>query len=180
MRSLKGSGYIIACILSVALTFLIFYSLTIGIPQVQKPTFVVVKIDRITDSRSCPYCNDDRVVILRHVAGEPLDVRGMKIYVTVLRKDDSKSCTLQNFPWRYGIGSVLTSNEVVGDNIIDRNPNNYAKYLGEIGYKSDGVWSNGETVGFRIKHGYLSKGDRVDVSIEYRGMIVSGDSFVFK
>ena len=180
MKSSKGSSYVISCILLIALTFLTLYAIKdIYIPEVHKPTFVVVKIDEITKSKSCPHCNDDRVVIIKHLAGEPLDIKNMKIHVTVSRNGSSKSCILQNFPWRYGVGIVLTSNELVGDDIIDRNPNNYAKYLGEISYKSDGFWSSGESIGFRIKKEYLLNGDNVCVLIEYCGELVSEDSKSF-
>ncbi|WP_457548700.1 hypothetical protein [Archaeoglobus sp.] len=164
----------------IALTFLLTFTvMDIHAPNVHKPTFVVVKIDRITKSKSCSYCNDDRVVILKHLAGEPLNIKNMKIHVTVSRNGSSKSCILQNFPWRYGIGIILTSNELVGDDIIDRNPNDYAKYLGEISYKSDGFWSSGESIGFRIKREYLSSGDDVHVLIEYGGELISEDSKIF-
>ena len=165
MRLLKGISHIISAVLlflTIIVASITLYSL-FDYSNPEKPTFVKVEILGIFDKGSK---NGDQILVLKHIAGDPINVKEMKIHITILRRDSIRSCTIQNFPWKYGVGvNNLPQNAVIGDNIVDNNPNHYSDYLGEIGYKSDGVWSNGETVGFRIKHGYLSKGDRVDVSI---------------
>ncbi|ADB58089.1 hypothetical protein [Archaeoglobus profundus] len=183
MISSRGSNHVIACILLLALTvttfltFRGFYTLTI-----EKPTFVYVEIEDITVDHSKRY--NDQIVIIRHIIGDSLNVKDLRLHVVVYRGDyPIKSCILQKFPWRHGVGiNNLPPNAVVGDDIIDNNPNHYSRYLGELSYKSDGLFSPGETIGFRIKKSGLTLeiGDKVEVSMEYRGSIVAKVSKVFE
>ncbi len=167
MRS-KGSSYIISVVLILSLLIIAsVYLTTIKIERVDKPVFAVFRIEKITKGYRF-----DQVVVIRHIAGEPLYVKDMALHVVIYRDGKPiKSCTIQNFPWSYGVGYTLPSNAINGDDIIDENPNHYARYLGELSYKSDGVFSSGETVGFRIKRSgvTLQRGDVIEVDVIYRG-----------
>ncbi len=182
MKSSRGVSQVLQVALILALTVSFAYVAFhyIGDFEVSKPTFVKIKIDKVTkdDKRF-----HDQVVILRHVVGDPLKVKDVKILLTVFHSGKVESCTLQNFPWKFGVGiNKLPEDSVVGDDLIDENPNHYSRYLGEIGYKSDGIWSQGETVGFRIKREAISlkEGDKITVRVECKGLTVAEDSYTLR
>ena len=179
MKSSRGVSQVlqVALILALTVSFAYVAFRYVGDFEVSKPTFVKIKIDKVTEGNGKIY--HDQVVILRHIAGDPLKVKDVKILLTVLHGGKVESCTLQNFPWKFGVGiNKLPDDSVVGDDLIDENPNHYSRYLGEIGYKSDGIWSQGETVGFRIKKEgvKLIKGDKIEIAIIYKGSTVAEDS----
>lgn len=180
----KGYGQIVAIILIVSVTILTaLYLETFDFGNIEKPVFAIFEIEKITKGRGF----ESQVVILRHVAGENLDVRKMSLNVVIYRGGvPVKSCILQNFPWKHE--TTLPPNAVVGDEIIDRCPIHYAKYLGELSYKSDGMLSPGETIGFRIKK-YdddsnagmtLRDGDIVEVTVIYGGHSIYTSSKIFR
>ncbi len=180
MRLSKGFSQIISSILLVILVILASSTLYILETDIKigRPVFVKIKIVDITGEGENKF--DNQIVILKHVGGDSIEVKNMRIHLTVQRENEIKSCILQEFPWKFGIGiNNLSEGAIEGEDIIDLNPNHYSKYMGEISYKSDGVWSSGETVGFRIKKGsiLLKEGDIIKVSIEYEGRIVAKDSY---
>ncbi len=186
MKSSKDRGQtniiaVIVLTLSVVVIFGI-YTLNLEIDMPKKSLFIQITIDKITKDTGKSKKFEDQIIIIRHLGGDSINVKNMILVVTVYRDNKPiKKCTLSEFPWKVCIGCTIPKSSIKGDQIIDRSPNHYSYALGEISDKADGIWSSGETIGFRIKkynrtsnEGLnLQNGDVVEVKIVYDGFVVS-------
>ncbi len=104
-----------------------------------------------------------QIVELLHIAGDPIPVSQIKIKVEIYRKGNLEA---QETFWGFPCNPSEITYE--GDDIVSRS-NADAKYFGELKKKSDGVWSAGERIGFRIKKSafILQKDDIVSVEVIY-------------
>ncbi len=173
----KGISPAMGIILIFVVTILLaasFYS-NLNLNQMNKPVFALLQPENKVIPHKSGMERDSQIVRVRDIGGEIIDVKRMKLTVTIYRNGSILAEeTCYGFPVKK-FGDARCS----GDDIIDKGYLGYG-VLGEFHSSQDGIFSPGEFVGFRIKartdYGIqLEKGDRVAVQITdiYSGQTIA-------
>ncbi|MDY6775327.1 MAG: type IV pilin [Halobacteria archaeon] len=104
---------------------------------------------------------DDQIVRLRHISGDPIDVSEIEIQVDATDAC-GKTARIVDLPT-----NTLGSDNYEGDDIFDYNSPEGGELDEDV---TDGTWSPGETARFRITSGEceINSGDEVDVRVVHK------------
>ncbi len=154
-------GLVIVIALVLALSQVLMLLTSKEVKKIEKPPFSATVQGRLLEEYEEGQGWNTQIVELLHIAGDPIPVSQIKIRVEIYRDSDLKA---QEVFWGFPCNPSEITYE--GDDIVSRS-NRDAKYFGELRKRSDGIWSAGEKIGFRIKRSAftLQKGDIVSIRV---------------
>jgi hypothetical protein len=134
LTNIGQSNIITAIILTMFIAFIFgFYTLNLEINKPKKPLFAQITIDKVTKNTDKSKKFEHQIVIIRHLGGDPIEVKDISIVVTIYRnRVPIRMCILSGFPWKACVGCSISKHLIKGDQIIDRNTSHYAYTLGKI------------------------------------------------
>ncbi|MDY6776338.1 MAG: type IV pilin [Halobacteria archaeon] len=163
----RGVSPVIGVVLLVATVVLlaagVFFSVSGTASQLSQPKMARIEAGTLEADEVCEggYC--DQTVRLRNVAGGDIDVSETEIVVELPNR---KSGRLVDLP---SDDRDLDDENVEGDDVFSQSALQAGGAITEGGSDTDGVWSSGETVRFRIKQSgdgmSLDPGDEVRVRV---------------
>jgi len=144
----------------------------VGIPKIEKPVFAHFEIVEITKDTSPEELFEDQIVVIRYTGSDSLNAENLEVILKIYRNNALiKSCRLCGFPWK--ITTALPNESVYGDQIIDMSTIHYSDFI-----LCDKTLKSGKSFGFRIKKEELTlkRGDIIEVTVVYKGSVVSKSS----
>ncbi|ADC65277.1 hypothetical protein Ferp_1118 [Ferroglobus placidus DSM 10642] len=153
-------GVLLALAITVLLSAM-FYS-GIDFSKLKEPIFAVLGISEKITPHEAGLGNTSQIVKIYNNGGDSIYVGKVKLVVKIYRDGELlKQVACQGFPVN-NFSEAFCS----GDDIIDESDLGYT-VLGELHKSSDGYFSSGEFIGFRIKSDSvkLERGDVVQVEV---------------